>query len=328
MIFMGTAFGSPPITTAKGKERCVEVCHWFFVIDAARLGYCRQYPSMSANASPDGQRSGRRHWTAIADLGPASHAGPSIVSGSPTDCVIEQCKQDATVQQARPPLVLTPRDVRRDAATRRIPSKRRAQSHWIREATHEAVRVAFGSLFPRIPFRRGVSVSLKQVQGDIWFVSHDPTVMRNRRNVEDIASAKNRGLSVIEGGGGGAGDNQPEMRGRTPRRLQLRANMLRPSPSRLVDGASDRDVTEPDDFEAAIWKLSRLVRCLESFDGDVLHRSLVIRMLRCRRRGCLVSLCGAAGRDRQIISRCSTRLVLSCTRAPHATRPASCRTSL
>src|SRR5262249_9422830 len=155
----------------------------------------------------------------------------------------------------------------------------------------------FGSLFPRIPFRRGVSVRLKQVQGNIWFVSHYPTVMRNRRNVEDIAGAKNRGLAVIEGGGGGAGDNQPEMRRRTPRRVQLRANMPRPSPSRLVDGASDREVTEPDNFEATFGKLSRLVRCLESFNGDVLHRRLVIPMLRCRRRACLVSLCGAAGRD-------------------------------
>src|SRR5262245_11797651 len=98
---------SPSTRSRQVKECCVEICHWCFVVDAARLGGCRQYPSVSANASHDAQRSGCRHRTAITDLRPASHAALSVVSGGPADRVIEQRKQDATVQQAWPPLVLT-----------------------------------------------------------------------------------------------------------------------------------------------------------------------------------------------------------------------------
>ena len=56
--------------------------------------------------------------------------------------------------------------------------------------------------------RHGVVVSAKKVERDIWLITNDPTVVRQRWNIKELTRTQLEDTSILESGRGGAGEHQ------------------------------------------------------------------------------------------------------------------------
>jgi hypothetical protein len=78
---------------------------------------------------------------------------------------------------------------------------------------------------------------------NIGLVADNPTVMWDRWNVEEIASAQWNDLSVIKCGRRLASKNEADMFDRTPRQSNARPDTSRPFLARLISSSTDRKTT-------------------------------------------------------------------------------------
>src|SRR3989449_5886339 len=107
------------------------------------------------------------------------------------------------------------------------------------------------------------------MERDVWFVANHPTIVRCRRDIEELPGPKFDDAPIVEGGGGAAAQHQTEMLHRTARGAYSGADVYRPSPAGLVGRASEGASGDGDDVEPAFGEATGLVRLIETPQDDV-----------------------------------------------------------
>ena len=86
---------------------------------------------------------------------------------------------------------------------------------------------------------RGIVVGSKKVEGDVWLRADNPTVMRYRRNVKQLACSQLEYCTIVERGRRSARQDKTDMLHLAARGTHARSDVFAPLPSRLVGGASN-----------------------------------------------------------------------------------------
>src|SRR5262245_1636115 len=84
----------------------------------------------------------------------------------------------------------------------------------------------------------GILLSARKMKRDIRLVADNPTVMRNRGNVENIASAQWNDASIVKCSRRLARQDKADMFDRATRQPNTRPDMRRPFPSRLISSST------------------------------------------------------------------------------------------
>ncbi len=125
------------------------------------------------------------------------------------------------------------------------------------------VLIASGSWVKRDVRSFGVVLRPHEVQGHVRPVADHPTVVGNRRNVEERPLGQLDDRAVVEGGGRYPGENHADVLHRAACRADRGPDVLRPFPARLVRRPPDNSRTDAHDLEATLLEDPHLVRRLE-----------------------------------------------------------------
>jgi hypothetical protein len=111
------------------------------------------------------------------------------------------------------------------------------------------------------------------MQRHVRLVPDDPAVVRNRRDVERLSRTELEHTAIVEGRRRDAAEDEPDVLDLAACFADRRADVLGPSPARLVLRTPNGDSANPDGVEPALWERSRFVWLVESFqdDGDIVQ---------------------------------------------------------
>src|SRR4051812_7670081 len=107
------------------------------------------------------------------------------------------------------------------------------------------------------------------MQGDVRLASDDPTVVRHRRNVEQLSSTQLEDAAIVERCGSGTREHESHVLDGAACGAESWPDVLRPLPAWLVGRAPDRHAAERDELEPAFVHEADLVRLLEALENDL-----------------------------------------------------------
>jgi hypothetical protein len=112
-----------------------------------------------------------------------------------------------------------------------------------------------------------------EMKRHIRLIADDPTVVigRPRWNVKERTGAEFMDRAVVHRSSGTAGKHQPNMLAVAARCTNARSNMSGPPPPRLVRGATDCHVPDPDDIESSFFERPYFVRLFKSLQNHFEH---------------------------------------------------------
>ena len=111
----------------------------------------------------------------------------------------------------------------------------------------------------------------EKMQRHIRLVPDHPTVVRDRRDVENIAGRHFDDRPVAHRGDGAARNDHAHVLDIAQRRARQRSDVFRPLPAGLVTRAPDGQPADPDDIEPALLEQASFVRILESLENHFQH---------------------------------------------------------
>lgn len=114
-----------------------------------------------------------------------------------------------------------------------------------------------------------VMSSTEEVERDVRFITDDPAIMRNRRDMEQLSRPKLDHPSIGEGSGRCTGEYKPDVLDATSLLPKGWTDVLGPLPAWLVCGPADRHTTEVDELELAQDHLPDLIRSFEALQHHV-----------------------------------------------------------
>jgi hypothetical protein len=124
-----------------------------------------------------------------------------------------------------------------------------------------------------LPFGAGVALSFGKMERDVWLVTDNPTVMRYRGYVEELACSKLEHSTIIKCGGRCARQHQTDMFQMASRGANTRPNMFGSLPARPVRGSSNDEFANPNGFEFSLLELHDLIGLLEPLQNHLIHFS-------------------------------------------------------
>jgi len=105
----------------------------------------------------------------------------------------------------------------------------------------------------------------KKVKRYVRLVADDPTVVRNRRNMKNVARVQFENATIIERGGCGSRKNESDVFNMTARRPDGWTDMLAPFPTRLVSRAPNRHSAYVHQFKFPFLHHPHFIRRFELF---------------------------------------------------------------
>jgi hypothetical protein len=114
-----------------------------------------------------------------------------------------------------------------------------------------------------------VLLRAEKVQGDVWCITHDPTVVAGRpgRNVEEHAGAEFVDRAVIHRSRGTAGEHQTNVLDGAARRAHAGSDMEGPLPPGLIRSAADGHTPDANKFESPFLERPYLVRLVKTLQN-------------------------------------------------------------
>src|SRR5262249_28776249 len=109
----------------------------------------------------------------------------------------------------------------------------------------------------------GIVVRTQKVEGNIRLVPDHPAVVRDLRDIEQLAGPKLEYPSVLQRSRRRARDDQPDMRHPATPGADGRADVLAPPPPRLVSCWANSETANVYDFELSLLHYACLVGGLE-----------------------------------------------------------------
>src|SRR2546423_362862 len=114
-------------------------------------------------------------------------------------------------------------------------------------------------------FPGGILSCAEKVQRDIGLVAQDPTVVRNRWNIKEIARAHFLNSATLKGGGRRSRKNYPDVFDSAMRCAGRRADVFAPFPTGLIGSSSNCHFPNADNLEFAFRERAYFVGSFEAF---------------------------------------------------------------